>query len=75
MNLGYACINLTLSNNKPKVTTNRSMVKKTFLHKGLDELSLLNCQDLIKILNWNVEIKLNYLDCLQIFFHGHQNII
>ena len=52
MNLGYACINLTLSNKKPKVTTNRSMVKKTFLHKGLDyasELSLLNCQDLIKI--------------------------
>ena len=58
MNLGYACINVTLSSNKPKVTTNRSMVKKTFLNKGLDyasSLSLLNCQDLIKILKWNVE--------------------
>ena len=47
MNLGYACINLTLSNNKPKVTTNRSMIKKTFLNKGFDyvsELSLLNCK-------------------------------
>ena len=57
MNIGYACINLTLSNNKKKVTTNRSMVKKTFLNKGLDYaslLSILNCQDLIKILQWNV---------------------
>ena len=56
MNLGYACINVTLSNNKPKITTNRSMVKKTFLNKGLDyasSLSLLNCQDLIAILKWN----------------------
>ena len=56
MNLGYACINVTLSNNKPRITTNRSMVKKTFLNKGLDyasSLSLLNCQDLITILKWN----------------------
>jgi len=58
MNIGYACINLTLSENKPKITTNRSMVKKTFLSKGLEyvsELSLLNCQDLIKILQWNID--------------------
>ncbi len=27
MNLGYACVNLTLSNNSPKVTTNRTMVE------------------------------------------------
>jgi len=56
MNLGYACINETLSNYKPKITTNRSMIKKTFLTKGLEYvslLSLLNCQDLIKILKWN----------------------
>ena len=30
MNLGYACINMTLGSQKPKVTTNRSMIKKTF---------------------------------------------
>ena len=30
MNLGYACINMTLSASKPKITTNRSMIKKTF---------------------------------------------
>ena len=53
MNLGYACINMTLSKKKPKITTNRSMVKKTFLEKGINyasELSLLNVKDLLTIL-------------------------
>jgi UV DNA damage endonuclease len=39
-----------------KITTNRSMVKKTFNTKGLDyvsELALLNVKDIIKILEWN----------------------
>ena len=36
MNLGYACINSTLSVKKPKVTTNRSMIKKTFIERGVD---------------------------------------
>ena len=56
MNLGYACINMTLGKQKPKVTTNRSMIKRTFLEKGLDyagELSLQNAHDLYKILEWN----------------------
>ena len=58
MKLGYACINTKL-NSLPKeerVTTNRTMVKKTFLAKGVpyaSELALKNCQDLIKILSWN----------------------
>ena len=49
INLGYACINETL-NSLPKgqrVTTNRSMIKKTFLEKGLpyaSELALQNCK-------------------------------
>jgi len=30
MKIGYACINETLSCQKPKVTTNRGMIKKTF---------------------------------------------
>ena len=53
MNIGYACINMTMGK---KVTTNRSMVKKTFNTKGLDyvsELALLNAKDIIKILEWN----------------------
>lgn len=71
MNLGYACINLTLSNNKPKVTTNRSMIKKTFLNKGFDyasELSLLNCKDLIKILEWNLDNKIKLFRLSSEFF-------
>jgi UV DNA damage endonuclease len=53
MNLGYACINITMGK---KVTTNRTMVKRTFESKGLDyvsELALLNAKDIIKILEWN----------------------
>ena len=58
MNLGYACINMTLSEQKPKVTTNRSMIKRTFLAKGPEyagELALLNCRDLFEILKWNLK--------------------
>jgi len=56
MNLGYACINMTLGKQKPKVTTNRSMIKRTFLERGVEyagELGLQNSHDLFKILQWN----------------------
>jgi UV DNA damage endonuclease len=46
-----------------KITTNRSMVKKTLNAKGLDyvsELTLLNARDIIKILQWNKEHKINF---------------
>lgn len=51
---GYCCINLSLA--KDKVSTNRGMVKKTFLDRGLvyaSELALQNVSDLLKILEWN----------------------
>jgi len=56
--LGYACINMGMSEQpkKKRVTTNRSMIKRTFQQKGLpyaSELALQNCKDLIKILKWN----------------------
>jgi UV DNA damage endonuclease len=53
VNLGYACINMSMGK---KVGTNRTMVKRTFEAKGLDyvsELALLNAKDIIKILEWN----------------------
>ena len=53
-NLGYACINMTLG--KKKITTNRSMIKKTFLKEGIDrasELGLQNTRDLVEIIKWN----------------------
>jgi len=55
MNLGYACINLSLGKN---ITTNRTMIKKTFTQKGLDyvsDLVLQNVADLERIIDWNEE--------------------
>ena len=58
MNLGYACINTELSE-QPKskrITTNRSMIKRTFKQKGIkyaSELALQNIKDLYKVLEWN----------------------
>ncbi len=54
--LGYACINMELSSQKPRITNNRSMIKRTFLAKGVEyasELAELNTRDLLPILVWN----------------------
>lgn len=56
MKLGYACINMTLGSQKPKVTVNRGMIKRTFQSKGLSyvsELVLQNVRDLETIVKWN----------------------
>jgi UV DNA damage endonuclease len=56
MRLGYCCINLSLKDQG--ISTNRGMVKKTFLAKGLpyvSELIQLNLKDLSKLLEWNIE--------------------
>lgn len=58
--LGYACINMGFSERpkKQRITTNRSMIKRTFKERGLkyaSELALLNSRDLIKILKWNTD--------------------
>lgn len=53
MNLGYACINMTIQKH---VSTNRTMMKRTFEAKGIDyvsDVALLNSRDIIKILEWN----------------------
>ena len=53
MSIGYACINLSLGK---KITTNRTMVKRTFIAKGVDyvsELVLQNVADLERIIDWN----------------------
>ena len=50
MNLGYACINMTL---QKQVSMNRTMMKRTFEAKGMDyvsDLALLNSRDIIKVL-------------------------
>ena len=53
MSIGYACINMSLGK---KVTTNRTMIKRTFLEKGLDYVSdcvIQNVADLERIIEWN----------------------
>ena len=57
-NLGYACINMNLSGlpKSQRITTNRSMIRRTFKARGLpyaSELALANCRDLLTILKWN----------------------
>ena len=57
---------MTLSGQKPKVTTNRSMIKKTFNEKGISyagELGMLNAADLGRILRWNVK---NGIKCFRL---------
>ena len=59
MNLGYACINQTLS--KDKITSNRGMIKRTFVAKGMtycSDLALQNVRDLFKIVKWNTRNKI-----------------
>jgi UV DNA damage endonuclease len=57
---GYACINMGFSS-RPKskrITTNRSMIRRTFDERGIkyaSELALQNIQDLHTILQWNLE--------------------
>ena len=61
--MGYACINMQLSNQKPKIYTGRSMIKRTFLSKGIDyasQLGLENCKDLLEIIKWNNENGFNF---------------
>lgn len=56
MSLGYACINITLA--EEGITTNRGMIRKTFLERGINyasELALQNVQAFLKIMEWNVE--------------------
>ncbi|HVK97815.1 MAG TPA: UV DNA damage repair endonuclease UvsE [Flavisolibacter sp.] len=59
MELGYACINLTLADQK--ITCNRGMIKKTFTEKGIQyasQLALQNVQDLYTVVKWNVKHKI-----------------
>ena len=55
INLGYACINMTLQKEQ-KITTNRGMIKRTFKAKGTkyaSELAEINTKNLLPILMWN----------------------
>ncbi|WP_207492622.1 UV DNA damage repair endonuclease UvsE [Aridibaculum aurantiacum] len=56
MRFGYASINLTLG--AQKIQVNRSMIKSTFMEKGVEyasALALANFIDLEKVIEWNIE--------------------
>lgn len=58
-NLGYACINTELA--EKGISTNRGMIKKTFQNRGIEyasELALKNLEDLLKVIQWNSENKI-----------------
>ena len=57
--LGYACINQGFSTlpKSQRITTNRTMIKRTFHDRGIEyasELALQNLRDLHTILEWNL---------------------
>ena len=55
--VGYCCINLTLQKTR-KITTNRGMIQRTFLERGVkyaSELALQNAKDLVEIIKWNAQ--------------------
>lgn len=55
MNLGYACINVSLS--EEGISTNKGMIRRTFLERGVpyaSGIALQNVQALLQILEWNV---------------------
>ena len=52
---GYCCINMTLKQ-ESNTYIGRSMIKRTFMEKGIDyasQLALANVRDLIEIIKWN----------------------
>lgn len=54
MNLGYACINVSLS--EQGICASRGMVQRTFFNRGIQyasQLALQNVQALLKIVEWN----------------------
>ena len=56
MSLGYACINIGLQ--VEGIYSTRSMIRKTFLEKGIQyasQVALANITGLLKVLQWNVE--------------------
>ena len=56
VNIGYACINMQLA--EEGITTNRGMIRKTFLEKGIQyasQLALQNVEGFFRIAQWNLE--------------------
>ena len=65
-NLGYACLNMALREQRPPIYTNRDCIKKTFDEKGLPWISALaleNTRALAAIVQWNWEHDIHFFRC------------
>jgi len=54
--LGLCCLNITLRDSKPSIYPSRKIIQRIIREKGIEELKrriILNCQDLIKMIEWN----------------------
>lgn len=76
--LGYACINMFLS--EKKIMVNRGMIKKTFDSKGLiyvSDLIIKNLKDFITIIEWNEDNNIrNYRMSSDMFpWFSHYNLL
>ncbi|CAL8468727.1 g8267 [Coccomyxa elongata] len=70
-NLGYACLNMDLREQKPPIFTNRDCIQKTFLDKGLayiSSLALENTRALPGIIQWNHEHGIRFFRLTSNFF-------
>ena len=62
-NLGYACLNMELREQRPPIYTNRDCIKKTWDEKGLPWVSALvleNTRALAAIVQWNWEHDIHF---------------
>lgn len=57
--LGLCCINNTLR--KKNIFCSRTMIRKNFTVEKAQDLALKNCQDLIKLIQWNEENGIKHL--------------
>lgn len=62
-NLGYACLNMALREQRPPIYTNRDCIKKTFDERGLpwvSGLALENARALAALVQWNWEHDIHF---------------
>lgn len=71
--LGFACICMSLGD---KVTTSRSTVLRTFTMERAESMALANCQDLIKIMEWNAanDVKFFRVSSAMFPFMTHEKV-
>lgn len=65
-NLGYACLNMALREQRPPIYTNRDCIKKTLDERGLpwvSALALENARALAAIVQWNWEHNIHFFRC------------